>query len=489
MMDVSHEKAIEEALQASKDRFEQMAATVPSGLYEYVIHADGTSEYLYLSSRAEEIYEVNPGELQNDINLLWDMVHPDDIEFLRGTDIDCNRRGELFTCEFRILTRSGKLKWLKLASLPNPASPGQPAIWSGYVIDITDQKLIENKIKANEATLRQILDHSPVAIASASLDANPRITYLNQTFIGTFGYTLADIPTVERWGQLAYPDPEYRKRTFDWWNDAVERGRNNDGSVETGEFRVVRKDNAILDVLIGATLVADAMIVTLIDITERKKAESHLAIAREELTRQKIESSILQERQRLIEDLHDGFGSQLTSARLKVDEGLMDQADLSEILRECLSDLHLVVDTVNSPQITLNEAIRSLRERYQRRLSGRAPQLHWDLELEGILPLPHREALTLLRIIQEALNNALKHAQASKIRIEAIYEPGGELAISIQDDGIGLPAQLAYGKGLHNMRSRAESLGGALTIGNDRPTGTRVALRLTLKTDSETEGR
>ena len=215
------------------------------------------------------------------------------------------------------------------------------------------------------------------------------------------------------------------------------------------------------------------------EITERKETAEALQVAQQELMRREIERTRVEEREHLLEDMHDGFGSQLTSARLRVEEGELDQPQLAELLYECMTDLHLVVDTVKSTETDLGESLRNLRNRYQHRLSGRNIELHWDLRVDDALPMPQRKILTILRIVQESINNALKHAQASRICIEARYV-NGQLSISIRDDGIGLPEHPSYGKGLHNMHSRAVSLGGKLSINCDSP-GTWIELNLPLK--------
>ena len=215
------------------------------------------------------------------------------------------------------------------------------------------------------------------------------------------------------------------------------------------------------------------------EITERKETAEALQFAQQELMRREIERTRVEEREQLLEDMHDGFGSQLTSARLRVEEGQLDQPQLAELLYECMTDLHLVVDTVKSTEMDVGESMRNLRNRYQRRLSGRNIELHWDLRLNDAPAMPQRKILTILRIVQESINNALKHARASRIWIVARHSDG-QLAVSIRDDGIGLPEHPNYGRGLHNMHSRATSLGGDILFSSDPP-GTLVELNLPLK--------
>jgi signal transduction histidine kinase len=86
--------------------------------------------------------------------------------------------------------------------------------------------------------------------------------------------------------------------------------------------------------------------------------------------------------------------------------------------------------------------------------------------------------LQVLRIIQEALNNSLKHARAKVIRIDAIWlDSDQNLFIVIADDGLGLADPPRRGRGLNNMQRRAREVGGDLMIGN-LPEGTEVRLQL-----------
>lgn len=145
MIDVTAEKLVEEELRIANERFSRMAKTLPVGLYDYVIHADGQSEYLYLSERGEEIYEYTISELRANMSLLWGMVDADDLARLRTADVQANRSGNLFKSEFRITTRSGKRKWVRLTSLPDRNPRSIPVVWHGVLADITAEKQAEQE--------------------------------------------------------------------------------------------------------------------------------------------------------------------------------------------------------------------------------------------------------------------------------------------------------------------------------------------------------
>ena len=134
-----------------------------------------------------------------------------------------------------------------------------------------------------EQDLRTLIDGLPIAVATTTLEANGRLSFLNEQFVRTFGYTLEDIPTVGDWAVRAYPDPAYRAEVFTLWDAAVNRAIAEQGRVETMEFRVTRKDGEVRDTLFSAVVLENQLLVTLLDVTERRQAEQRLAEQSREL--------------------------------------------------------------------------------------------------------------------------------------------------------------------------------------------------------------
>ena len=166
--------------------------------------------------------------------------------------------------------------------------------------------------------------------------------------------------------------------------------------------------------------------------------------------------------------MHDGFGSQLAGLSLMAERGRVQPAQLPQYLNELMSDLYLLVDTLGHGDITFEEAIVDMRHRMQNRFKGSFPQLAWQLDMAGLPKLGQRTVLHILRLIQEAVNNALKHANARKIFISVRFEPpSGILHVCIRDDGRGLPDNLIHGRGLNNMRLRAREVGAELQISSN----------------------
>lgn len=208
----------------------------------------------------------------------------------------------------------------------------------------------------------------------------------------------------------------------------------------------------------------------------RENASSQRALRVAERERLRAE-----ERERLLADMHDGLGSQLATARLKVERSQLTQDEVVELLRECMADLHLMVDTLREDSHSFADALADYRFRTERRLSDRSLRMTWSVAVDEMPALQQRALLELLRIIQESINNAVRHAQAAQLQISARFDALEGLVIEVTDDGIGLPEPLIVRRGVNNMHRRARAIGATLQIGSrmDGVQGTRVWLRLT----------
>ncbi|MDO9359814.1 MAG: 7TM diverse intracellular signaling domain-containing protein [Polaromonas sp.] len=194
-------------------------------------------------------------------------------------------------------------------------------------------------------------------------------------------------------------------------------------------------------------------------------------------------AALEEERRRLMRDMHDGIGSQLITTASAVERGQLSPAEIASLLRDCMDDLRLVIDSLEPGHSDLALALASLRYRLAPRLQ--AAGLASDWALEGIPPnvvLAPTQVLQILRIVQEALSNVVRHAGASHAALEAIADKAG-IHIGVRDNGHGLVKRLgrdaaaASGRGLENMRYRAAQLGGTVRV-NFSPEGTEVLFTL-----------
>ena len=116
---------------------------LPAVLYEYVLYDDESSEFLYMSPMSEDILEFPANYFTEDTNHFWIMIEPEDIPKLKADDTTANKKNDFFISEIRMNLPSGKQKWIQMSSKPTSKKKNGAVVWSGYIIDITERKLIE----------------------------------------------------------------------------------------------------------------------------------------------------------------------------------------------------------------------------------------------------------------------------------------------------------------------------------------------------------
>jgi len=201
----------------------------------------------------------------------------------------------------------------------------------------------------------------------------------------------------------------------------------------------------------------------------------------EQLGEARRNEALALERSRIMSEMHDGIGSQLTLALSLVRGTQGEDGRVATVLRESIEDLQLIIDSLEPVDNDLLTVLGTLRYRLQDRLSKSGIELQWNVADLPPMPMltPH-SVLSILRILQEAFANCLKHSGAKRIVVTTHLAgtPGqGEAAcIVITDDGCGIDGGRA-GRGLENMRRRAEALGGKLKI-TSRPGCTEVMLEV-----------
>jgi signal transduction histidine kinase len=211
-----------------------------------------------------------------------------------------------------------------------------------------------------------------------------------------------------------------------------------------------------------------------------KIREAELANSYERLREAEHRQTLSQERQRLTQDMHDGLGSSLVSALRVVEGGRVSEAEVAEVLKGCIDDLKLTIDSMEPVEADLLLLLATLRFRLGPRLAAAGITLRWEVvDVPALDWLDPRNALHILRILQEAFANILKHTRAVEIRVSTGAGNGG-VSVAITDNGQGFSLDNALkkgGKGLQNQLRRARSIGGELRWDSDG-TGTRMTLWL-----------
>lgn len=249
--------------------------------------------------------------------------------------------------------------------------------------------------------------------------------------------------------------------------DGVERLGAGDYSTRIGEVRVpdLARLAACFDTL-GSTL-------------EQTLAE------KDELNRRLV-SVADEERKTIARELHDEFGPCLFGLKVEA-RAILDSAaarDRTAVEASARSILAIVdqIQTTNQNllrqlrpmelgELPLSQVLEDLADT----LSGLGPDVEWSIDIDPELDrYDETTELTLYRIAQEALTNALRHSGARRIEFAARLEGPGRARIIVADDGCGLPPALLPGSGIRGMRERIESVGGRIDIASAPGGGVRV---------------
>jgi signal transduction histidine kinase len=216
---------------------------------------------------------------------------------------------------------------------------------------------------------------------------------------------------------------------------------------------------------------------------EQKVAEARSDLAESEGKRRELEvaQAIDSERHRLMREMHDGIGSNLVTALAIAEQQKQPPATI-KTLKRAISDLKITVDSLEPVEGDLVALLANLRHRMTRDLKEAGVSCKWKAEPCPQLPwLDATNALHVLRIFQEAIGNALTHSQADSLEIgcHPATQDGREgLVAFVSDNGIGFPSAKVLGKGLANMRARAEALHGMFDCQSALGMGTRVMIWL-----------
>ncbi len=233
---------------------------------------------------------------------------------------------------------------------------------------------------------------------------------------------------------------------------------------------------------------------------ELTRANEQLAVETQERIQTRAHAATLEERQRIAAEMHDGLAQTLGYLGLKSDEvtALLQKGEV----RAAGSAMYQIRSAIGQASAEVRRSISSLRETppapqsLQRALDELAvpqprpgdPAVAFASTVDVPLFLAREEQEQVMRVVHEALANALKHARAANVSIALEQCPGdngsahGGLVISVTDDGCGFDASTVAGEsdshfGLSIMAARAERLGGTLNVATQPGAGTRVELR------------
>jgi len=389
--------------------------------------------------------------------------------------------------------KDGTLIDISLTVSPVYNSEGRIVGASKIARDITHTKRTEAEL----TKLASIVESSNDPIISK--DLNGIIRSWNRGAEMTFGYT-ADEAIGQPVTMLMPPDrvdeePGILAR--------IRRGEKID------HYETVRrhKDGHLLDISLNVSPVYDSHGVVVgaskivRDITEHKRIDKAI---RDRETARAILDAQESERARIARDLHDHLGQQMTALRLRLETLLArckdedTRSEIEELRRAALKidrEIGFLAWEMRPTELDvlgLEGALVSFIQEWSAQYNIEV-EFHSNVDPSAARnnPLPTDVDLNLYRILQESLNNIMKHARAHKVDV-LVHRRAGEISLVVEDDGIGFEVgngsgDVSGGLGLTGMRERAALLGGALEIESRKGKGTTILVRMPIDDPSVPE--
>jgi PAS domain S-box-containing protein len=332
---------------------------------------------------------------------------------------------------------------------------------------------VNQSLAESEQRLRAILDTANDAIIT--IDTCGTMQTANPAAERIFGYSIAELVGQNVRILLTVP---FRDEYERFMGHRQEKGHQHFGTTSR-EFQGQRKDGSVVPLEVAISEVVPGNVFTGIirDISRRR-----------ELEREVTEIAAAEQR-RIGQELHDGVSQELTGLSMLA-SALKERLNGAEAVRETLADrvidalakVHNHVRAVSHGLIPVDVDSEGLRSALEDLAFRVRQQAGISCAFQSPRPLLVKDSLTatnLFHIVQEAVNNALRHGKARRIDIQMQMQPEA-LVMSVCDDGVGFSPGSHYGNGvgLRLMRYRAGLIGGVLQIHPGKEHGTRVICTL-----------
>jgi PAS domain S-box-containing protein len=438
---------------------------------------------LYWSREHFRILGLVPESATPSSELFFEMVHGDDRAAVRQTFEQAISETRDYETSYRVVRPDGSVRHIHSISHPAFNEAGELTEYVGTVIDTTDRNRAEEELRRSEAYLDegQRLTHT----GSWGWNVITGDIYWSREQYRIFGRDRQrGPPSLEEAFELVHPDDcALVEEEF--------AGLLRDGRDREWDSRVIGSDGAVKHVhttahAMSASGKCTELIGTTMDITERRQAEEERA----RLLR-KVMSSHEEERRRISREIHDELGQQVSVLGLKVSALKQDCANqptwcaqiesIEDVLHQLDSSVDFLVWNLRPTAlddlgltVALSNAIR-----HWAKYAGTHARLH-TVGIERHR-LPADIEVALYRVLQEALNNIVKHAGAKNVNV-FLERRADDVSLIVEDDGKGFDADEVLsngrGAGLFGMRERAAHVGGTFEVESHRGRGTTLVVQI-----------
>ena len=470
-VDITHRKQVESALREAEQHQRLALDAAQMGTWDW----DIVGNQVILDARECELFGIDDAAQHPlPVDLCFARLHPDDVPVVQQEIAKCLETGKDYRANFRIRLPDNSIRWLHGRGLVLHDANGRPVRMVGVTYDITDRKLAEQALIEEKTFLRAIFDSLPGIIYT--LDSEGRFLRWNHNFTTLLGWTKEEIAAMSA---LDLVHPADRERTAAAIAQVFQTGE------ATLELRLLtRAGEAIPYFCSGVRTPLGGKVYLIgfgIDISARLAAEEQIRAS-------------LRDKEALLKEIHHRVKNNLQiiysllslqSARVAHPIALSVLTESQNRVRAMALVHETLYRTDNLAHVDLSGYIRELTGYLFRAYGVDGERIRLVVDMETVHVTPDR-GIPCGLIVNELISNALKYAfpdnRSGRILIALHRSDDNRLTLSIEDDGIGLPADLVINQtpslGLQLVYTLTQQLDGQLTI--HRGNGTRFVLAFTL---------
>jgi PAS domain S-box-containing protein len=481
--DITERKRAEETLRESEERLRLAVQAGKMYAYDWDVATD-------VVVRSEESTNVlGPTDEPTSLTRqqLLAKVHPDDRPRFIGAVDDLTPENPTTHITYRVIRADGSVIWLEKHGRAFFNPQGKMLRMIGMVADVTERKRAEEALRASEERLR--LAQQAAHIGSFEWNVQTGANTWTPELEAMYGLKPGGFAqTQEAFENLIHPEDRARVREL-----AVCTVKT--GQPTNGEWRVLWPDGSIhwitgrWQVFMNESGEPSRMLGVNMDITERKRAEEALA----GMSRKLIEAQE-QERARIGRELHDDINQQLAMLAVELEQLQGNPSEIQNRVQELRRQTAEISNDVQALSHELHSAkvaylgvvggIKSWCKEFAERQS-----VEIDFKSDVSSTLPPEIGLSLFRVLQEAIHNAVKHSGVRRVEVQ-LRENWGEVHLVIIDSGRGFDVEEAMqgtGLGLTSMRERVRLMNGTITLDSKEMHGTSIHVRVPFRSDDASQ--
>jgi PAS domain S-box-containing protein len=157
LIDITEKKNAEKDLKQSRKQYQSIADSIPGMVLKYKRNLDGSDELLYINEGVQDLYEISITESMSNYQLLWNRVHPEDLETVIKVVKDSAAQLTDFKIELRLKFPDGRIKWVDMRGVPEKQVDGS-VVWNSIGLDITKRKTAEFELEQINENLEKLVD-------------------------------------------------------------------------------------------------------------------------------------------------------------------------------------------------------------------------------------------------------------------------------------------------------------------------------------------